>query len=91
MHIGATEERFLKGAELIGLIKPYHNGELKEFLVDDCENFQNSDNFEELLTESDRLKIINYELNRLRLPMMTDEMTFADNVALYKYDGISNR
>lgn len=91
MHIGATEERFLKGAELIGLIKIYHNGELKEFLVDDCENFQNSDNFEELLTESDRLKIINYELNRLRLPMMTDEMKFADNVALYKYDGIINQ
>ena len=34
--------RFLKGAEICGLNKKYKSGELKDFLVEDLENFENS-------------------------------------------------
>lgn len=32
----------LKGAELCGLKKMYKSGELKDFLVEDLDNFENS-------------------------------------------------
>jgi hypothetical protein len=34
--------RFLRGAEEIGLKKLYKNGTIREFLVEDMNNFENS-------------------------------------------------
>jgi len=50
----------------------------------------NKDDLEKLLTQSDRLKIINDELNYLKLGHFVDEVKFNNKIGLYKYDGISN-
>lgn len=89
LHIGATDERLLKGAELIGLKKTCKNGQIKEFLVDDLENFEGSDDMDNFLTQADRLKIIDDEINNMKLNH--DEVKFENNVYLYKYDGIINQ
>lgn len=41
------------------------------------------------LTQADRLKIINHELNDLKLNH--DEIKFGNGVSLYKYDGIGKK
>ena len=89
MHISATEDRLLQGAELIGLHKLAKDNEMERFLVDDLENFENSENINDFLTQADRLKIINYELNNLKLNH--DEVKFHNGISLYKYDGIVNQ
>ena len=42
LNISATKKRLFEGAEEIGIKKPYQNGLVKDFLVEDLKNFENS-------------------------------------------------
>ncbi len=87
LHVSATDEQLLKGAELIGLKKLYKNGWLKEVLIEDLDSFEDAHDMGKFLTQADRLRIIDYELNNLKLSQ--EEVILGENVRLYKYDGIS--
>ncbi len=87
LHVGAMDEQLLKGAELIRLKKPTKNAEIKEVLIEDIDNFEHGYDLGKFLTQADRLKIIENELNSLKLS--EDEVRIGENVRLYKYDGIS--
>ncbi len=42
LNISATNKRLFEGAEEIGIKKLYKNGLVKDFLVEDLKNFENS-------------------------------------------------
>ncbi|XP_052229887.1 anoctamin-10-like isoform X1 [Dreissena polymorpha] len=68
--IGGRTERLLLGAEMMGLMKEYRDGNLREFTSVDINNFRGADNPDGILSMAEKQKIIFRELENIRA---TDE------------------
>lgn len=89
LHIGASTQRFLRGAEEISLKKKYKNHTIRDFLVEDLNNFENCDNLDEFLTQSECLKIIEHEIKKLKHD--NEETKLNENTKINHFDGIVNQ
>lgn len=62
---------------------------MRDFLVDDLVNFVDSDDPDRLFSQAERLKIIEYYLNNLKLE--SSEIRFDSSLNITQHDGISKR
>ena len=60
---------------------------MREFLCMDIENFEKQEESDQILTQAECIKIIEYELNNLRHDY--GEIVFDQNITIQKYEGIS--
>ena len=94
MNVGASIERLLRGAQDLCLKKAYKSSDsnglrcIREFLVDDIKNFENSHDLDALLTQSERLRIIEHELDTLKHDY--EQTKLEDSLTVYRFDSISS-
>lgn len=83
LFIGGSTDRLLLGAEMMEMMKPYKDGNHREFTVKDITNFRGGDDPDNLLTMAEKQQIIFHALENIRATEEDEYVPGYEFVKLY--------